>query len=98
MSRENKGFVKALVGVLIIFVGLGWAVSYSQSQRMVTNSRAGCERAKLDRKDNAAALRDVALEADHPLTRLRFESRATRLEKRSLVDCEQVYPDASLLP
>lgn len=108
--KEHVELMRLLVLVLLVAaVGIG---EYTGRVDLVEAQRAGCERLKQDRVDNAAGWRvaeggrrRAALLATSPAEHddaLRnaeeWAAVAVALEKRSHVNCSEVYPDAPLLP
>ena len=104
-----------LIGMAVQIVVIAY-IAYENWQgrvHTVKDVRAGCERIKEDRRDNAGFQRaqttyiyrvsespnappDVTKAASEALGEL--DRRATRLEKRSKIKCEEVYPDVSFFP
>jgi hypothetical protein len=99
--------------VQLLVIGYVFYQSYQGRVDVVNSQRAGCERGKLDRTDNAdfqrahaEYIRKVVLAAsvkqdvkDAAYTALdTFSRTSASLTKRAKINCEDVYPKVSLIP
>lgn len=75
--------------------------NYQGRQALVKSQRAGCARELLDRSANAQGWRiaQVArLQDGQIVVAQRYGAISLGFEKRSRIDCKDVYPDAQLFP
>jgi hypothetical protein len=117
LTRRQGGRLARLivVGMLLqgCVVGYVFYQSYVGRESVVDASRLGCERSKLDRKDNAdfqwAQARYIlkvsgaaSVKADvkrAARTALKTFNRTSKsLERRARIDCKKAFPKAGLLP
>lgn len=117
MSREEgTKVVKLLLIGMCCFLLLTLYVAYSDYQgrkNLVVSQRAGCERGKLDRIDNAAFQRAHKLYIDKVVLAASvkedvkeaareavqtYNRTADDLTRRSKINCGKVYPKASVIP
>jgi hypothetical protein len=101
------------VGVLAALLVLILAQSYAGRVALVDSQRGGCERSKLDRKNNADGWTAHAAYIDN-VTRAAsvqedvkraartavttYERVSRDLRRRSHIDCADVFPAPSLMP
>lgn len=117
ISREaGRSLVRLiLIGMavqLIVIFYVGWE-SYAGRVNLVKSQRAGCERGKLDRTDNAdfqrahtkyiTSVTDAASVKEDVKSAAReavqtFRRTSEELTQRAHIICADVYPKASLLP
>lgn len=101
------------MGIQLAVVGYVFYQSYVGRSELVQSQRAGCERGKLDRIDNAAFQRahkkyiDKVVLAQSVKADVKKAAReavktynktAADLTKRSRINCLHVYPDAGVFP
>lgn len=113
MSARGVAAAAALAVLFCVVAGLPLVAAYVQRQSVVVSSRAACERTKLDRADNAAgwtAHRNYITQVTGAASVKEDVKAAARgavktyarisvsLTERSLIDCADAYPDASLMP
>src|SRR4051812_48597046 len=117
MSKESGYALGRLIiiGMVVQLVVISYVFyqSYQGRADVVDNQRAGCERGKLDRQDNAdfqrahaEYIRKVVLAEsvkqdvkDAAYTALNtFARTSASLTKRAKINCEDVYPKVSLIP
>lgn len=87
--------------VQLAVVGYVFYQSYEGRADLVDSQRHGCGRGKLDRGDNADGWRiaEKARREDGQIEVANlYAAIATRLEKRSRIDCPTEFPKAGLLP
>lgn len=115
---ENAGIklTKLIVMLLVCMLFVVAYVFYSGYQGrkdLVTSQRAGCERGKLDRIDNAKfqkahrkyinkvvlakSVEEDVKEAAREAV-MTYNKTAKRLSKRSKINCQLAIPKASLIP
>lgn len=99
--------------IQLLVIGYVFLQGYDQRVTLVKAQRQGCERGKLDNKDNAdfqtaqtdyitvlsnttSVSNDVKAAAKKANETYRRTSDS--LTERTKIKCEEVYPDASLLP
>ena len=117
MSRATgEKIVKLLLAgmlcMLLVVVYVFYA-GYEGRQALVTNQRAGCERGKLDRIDNAAfqrahkvyidkvvlaaSVKEDVKEAAREAVET-YNRTSASLAARSKINCQKAFPKASLIP
>jgi hypothetical protein len=75
--------------------------AYERRKEAVVYQRAGCERSKLDRGDNASGWRiaEAARRADGQIeVANEYDKIASSLEARSRIACSKAFPDATIFP
>lgn len=99
--------------IQLLVIGYVFFQGYDQRVTLVESQRRGCERGKLDRKDNAdfqtaqtdyitvlsnttSVGKDVKEAAN--TANQTYKRTSASLAERAKTKCEDVYPDASLLP
>lgn len=92
-----------LIGMVVqmLVVGYVFYQSYAGRTKLVHSQRAGCERSKFDRQANAAGWRiaEAARRAGGQIVVAnRYRDIASKMEDRSRIKCDQVYPTAGILP
>lgn len=105
--------VIAVMAMQLFIVGYVFYTGYQGRVGIVNNQRAGCNRGKLDRIDNAAFQRAHKLYIDRVVLAASvkadvkaaardavetYNQTAANLTKRSLIDCSKAFPDARLIP
>lgn len=98
-ARTFRVIIIALTMTVLLLVTSAWLSGYNGRQKLVEVQRAGCERARLDRRDNATGWRiaEAARLADQQFSvAKRYGAIAAELEARSRIDCGQEFPDARL--
>jgi HAMP domain-containing protein len=103
---EDTGLklVKLIVLCMVMqlfLIGYVFATGYHGRQDTVQNQRAACERGKLDRKVNAQGWRiaEEARRADgQEVVAQAYNNIASSLEDRADINCEEVFPDARIIP
>lgn len=119
-SPLNRRTAKALVKLLIVgmvaqllVVGYVFYQGYHGRVALVISQRAGCERGKLDRIDNAAfqrahrkyidrvvlaqSVKEDVKEAAREAVAT-YNQTAADLTKRSKINCMRVFPDPKVFP
>lgn len=111
---QAERIVKLLICCfLVVVLTLAYMAYQAYSITIVSNQRAGCERIKLDRRDNVDFqvayinyVNRVALELPtkrdvtditKEATKI-FDNTSSRLAKRAKIDCAHAYPDTRFLP
>jgi hypothetical protein len=115
-NRIAANVVRIVVIGMVIQLGVISYVFYSAYERrvdMTANTRAGCERNKLDRSDVAAFQRAQttyitsvtgAASVHEDVKRaarkaiLTFDRTSKGLTARSKIDCKKAFPDPTLFP
>lgn len=105
IDQENAfRLAKLLVTILVIqlfFIMYVFWLSYEGRTTLVEQSRAACERGKLDRLSNAEGWR-IAEEArraeGEEVVAARYEALAEDLEARGRINCNEAFPKAGLIP
>lgn len=105
ISRHTASVLakSVLIGmaVQILVISYVFVTEYLDRKDMVSGQRAGCERNKLDRKDNAEGWRiaqDARWASGDVKISIRYGKLAKQLQSRSHVDCAKLYPEARLVP
>ncbi len=105
MSNKNAYSLAKLIligmAVQLLVIGYVFYQSYKGREDVVLSARAGCERGKLDRADNAAGWRIAqarALSQNQPGFAAKYDRISTNLEARSRINCTDKFPKAGLLP
>lgn len=103
----NGQIIRVLGWGMILILSLGILAQWASRQELVEFQRLGCERAKLDRIDNAGGwraaqrAREAAWRREHEREDLHaardYAARASRLEARSKINCEKAFEDADLI-
>ena len=99
-----RGIVKLILiimGVQLFILGYIFYQSYEGRKDLVDSQRKGCERGKIDRDMNALGWRQAeeARTADGDLAVAKtYRDIASSLESRSDINCEEAFPEASLIP
>ncbi len=115
---RQAGFNLALLVVLgmviqLFVIAYVFYSGYEGRKTLITSQRAGCERGKLDRIDNAAfqrahkkyidkvvlaqSVKEDVKKAAREAVRT-YNRTAEALTKRSQINCEAAFPKASLIP
>lgn len=115
-NKTGRSLAKLiLIGMAVQLMVIGYVFyqSYQGRADVVSNQRAGCERGKLDREDNAefqVAQKDYILKVTSAVSvkedvkaaarqaAKTFEKTSARLTRRAMIDCTTAYPKASFLP
>jgi len=95
VTASLKKFIIIILGVQIILLGSFVCAEEKGRQDLVQSQRDGCERIKLDRIDNAGGWRaaeNARREAGDDDVADTYAALATRLERRSKINCAEVYP------
>lgn len=90
------GMLVQLSVILYVFYS-----SYEGRKELVTSQRAGCKRGKQDREANGTGWRiaQAARIADGQFSvAAQYSKIAGGLEERSLINCDDAYPKASIFP
>lgn len=93
--------ILAAMVVQIFVIGFVLYQSYAGRVQLVKTQRAGCARGKLDRVANASGWRfaeKARRDAGEITVANHYANLASGLEKRSRIDCQTAFPNASLLP
>lgn len=105
MTRQTgKSLAKLIViGMMVQLLVIGYVFyqSYVGRSDLVDSQRAGCERGKLDRTDNARGWRTAqkrALSQGQVNYSIHYAHIAAGLEKRSRITCADKFPKAGFLP
>ena len=110
----NLALLVVLCLVIQLFViGYSAYTGYEGRKALVTSQRAGCERGKLDRIDNAAfqrahkkyidrvvlaqSVKEDVKDAAREAVKT-YNRTAASLTKRSQINCASAFPKASLIP
>lgn len=103
-KRQGSSLVKLILIaflVQLIVVGYVFYQSYEGRVNLVESQRGGCERAKLDRQDGATGWRiaeDARRSTGDAIIASRYGDLAQSLERRSNINCNEVFPNVSVLP
>lgn len=117
MHKETgENLTKLVIGCMVCMVLVVlyvWYSSYAGRQDLSESQRAGCERGKLDRIDNAAfqrahkkyidkvvlakSVEEDVKEAAREAV-LTYNRTAANLSKRSKINCQKAIPKARLIP
>jgi hypothetical protein len=105
VSVENAYRLGKLIiigmAVQLMVIGYVFYQSYKGREDVVLNARAGCERGKIDRADNAEGWR-IAEDARRAAGQIdvanKYDRIASSLESRSRINCSDKFPKAGLLP
>lgn len=102
-----------VMGMQLFIVGYTFYTGYQGRKTTVRNQRAGCERGKLDRADNAAFQRAHKLYIDKVVLAKSVEEdvkaaartavetynkTAASLTLRSQINCAKAFPKARIIP
>lgn len=114
--EEGVKIIKLLIVGMCCFILLTLYVAYTNYEgrkTLVTSQRAGCERGKLDRIDNAAFQRAHKVYIDKVVLAqsvkedvkeaareavVTYNRTAESLSQRAKINCQEAFPKASLLP
>lgn len=101
-KSTGRGLVLLLISMLIIQLGIICYVFYAGYQgrkALVTSQQVGCERGKKDRAANARGWRQAQkarkADGDYAVART-YGNIALGLEKRSVIVCKDVFPNAKV--
>lgn len=105
MNEETGQQLARLVVLSLVVVLFAMAYSfvtaYYGRRDLVDSQRAGCERAKLDRNNNAKGWRnaeDARRATGEISVANEYQSIAFSLESRSKINCHTAFPKASFIP
>lgn len=114
ISDENlTKLVLSCMFCMLLVVVYVWYSSYQGRVDLVYSQRAGCERGKLDRIDNAAFQRAHKIYIDRVVLAqsvkadvkraareavITYNRTAANLYRRSKINCQTASPKASLIP
>jgi hypothetical protein len=103
-QKTQRQVVRLIIVAMIInllIIGYVFFQSYQGRADVVQHSREGCQRALLDRKDNAIGWRiaEAARRAAGELRTARsYELLARHLEARANINCNEAFPKAGFFP
>lgn len=99
--------------LLLVLIGYVFFQAYDNRVEVVDNQRRGCERGKLDRRDNARfqmaqaqyvhkvvlaqSVKNDVKKAARTAVKT-FDKTSANLSKRSKIDCTKAFPDARIFP
>lgn len=114
--EAGKHIVRLLLLGMVCFLilcGYVFWTGYEGRKDQVNNSRAGCERGKLDRRDNAdfqnahkeyidkvvlaQSVKEDVKRAAREAVAV-YDRTAPSLTERSKINCEEAFPNAKLIP
>jgi hypothetical protein len=92
-----------MIGMLVQLLVIGYVfyTDYVGRDVALTAARQGCERDKLDRNGEAAGWRiaeKARLKDKEPKIAEQYDELADGLEARGKINCDKLYPKASLIP